>query len=108
MSEQVEYISIDKYIFSIEDLKARVEATKSIIEGMEQSLLERATNPDKAGILQYRIDDGQVKIEAIYQDQSAMVKSIQAMRQLMHMWLADINNTAYGRVSRLTSNNNFC
>jgi hypothetical protein len=103
----VEYISIDKYILSIDDLVARIEATKGIIAGMEASLLERSIAPDKAGILQYRIDDGQVKIEAIYQDQAAMVKSIQAMRSLMHMWLADLNTNVSGRTFRLTSNNNF-
>jgi hypothetical protein len=109
------YLSIDKYVFSIEDLQARILATTQIIAGMEQALLERATGQTevggevgiKAGVIQYRIDDGQVKIETIFQDITAMSKSIEALRQLRKGWLADLNNEVTGRVFRLTSNNNF-
>jgi hypothetical protein len=111
-----EYVSVTKYVFSIADLEARIVATKQIIEGMEAALLERVTGETgvvgeekgaNGGVIQYRIDDGQVKIETIFADVTTMTKSIAALRELMKGWLTDLNNTATGRVMRLTSNNNF-
>lgn len=100
------YISIEKYIFSKQDLLDRINATTAIINSMEETLLARATG-SKAGIIQYRIDDGQSKIETIYQDAAVMAKSISVLRDLRKGWLADLNTSLHGRVMRLTSNNNF-
>lgn len=104
----IEYLSVEKYVLSITNLEDRVTKTWEMIQAMEELLLTRASDTDASGAIQYRIDDGQVKIEAMYPDQSAFVKTIKALRELLQMWIADLNTAKNGRVFRLTSNNNFC
>lgn len=103
----IEYLSVEKYVLSITNLEERVTKTWEMIQAMETLLLTRATDSDANGAIQYRIDDGQVKIEAMYPDQSTFVKTIKALRELLHIWVADLNASKNGRVFRLTSNNNF-
>lgn len=103
----IEYLSVEKYVLSITNLEERVTKTWEMIQAMETLLLTRATDSDANGAIQYRIDDGQVKIEAMYPDQSTFVKTIKALRDLLHIWVADLNASKSGRVFRLTSNNNF-
>jgi hypothetical protein len=81
------------------DLKERVRRINLIIDALETSALDAASN---AGITGYNLDDGQTKINQTYRSPEEITRSIVAFESIKQRYINKIN----GSVVRLVDGRN--
>lgn len=72
------YTDITVYIRCASDIRQKIARIDSIIELLEDSLLNNALD---SGIEEYSLDDGQTKIKSVLRDPSAIEKAILALEK---------------------------
>lgn len=96
----VYYDSSVIYIQSATTLQGKITRIDAIITALEDTALTAAANDN---ILEYELNDGQVKIRTEYRGTDAVFKSIKAFEQLRQMYVNRLNN----RHMRLIDSKNF-
>jgi hypothetical protein len=98
------YISVEKYLecaTSIQDKIARLDVIiLALMTAMEKAALTGQFE-------EYRIDDGQVKIETIYRDINALSKSLDFLELQRERYLNKLFTRNNGRITRLVDGRNF-
>lgn len=90
----VEYMTMPEYFESKSKLIGKVATYDLLIESMEKSIL-LAT--DSGHLIQYELDDGQMKCRSQYRNVSAMADAITGLEKLRQMYINRYN----GRTNRL-------
>ena len=72
------YLDISTYIGCSQDIKDKIARIDAIIELLEDSELKGA---GKAHIEEYKLNDGQTRIETVFRDPSAIEKAILALER---------------------------
>lgn len=70
------YTTISQYIESKTDTLARIQAYESLISTMELKLIDSTSNSD---IINFSMDDGQMKVQTTYRGVESMQKAINAL-----------------------------
>lgn len=89
-----EYCTITQYIESKCTLSAKIAAYDKLIEKMEMSVLEATTS---GHLVQYELDDGQMKCRAQYRSITDMTKALSGLEMLRQRYINRLN----GRVTVL-------
>jgi uncharacterized protein YdeI (BOF family) len=98
------YTSISKYLESAQSIKDKIDRLDVIILAMMTAMEAGVLNGAKG---EYRFDDGQVKIEEVFRDPNAMVKTIEALEKLKDMYRVRMDKNCNGSVTRLVDGKNF-
>lgn len=69
-------------------MEDKIDRIEAIITATEDAMLNAATNSDTK---EYRLDDGQTKINVAYQSMTDMTASITKLEQLKHYYINQIN-----------------
>lgn len=96
----VVYKSADIYIETATSLRDKITKIDAIITALTATALKSAATDN---ITEYRLDDGQTKIETIYKGTDAIFKSIHAFEKIKQMYINQLN----GRSMRLVDSKNF-
>ncbi len=92
------YYTIPQYIECQTTLLGKIQAYDKIIEGMELAYLEAVTS---GHLSEYSMDDGQMKVRAIYRSITDMNMAIQGLEQIRQRYINRYN----GRVRVMRSGN---
>lgn len=104
MSAPVVYFSVRQYLESCSSLQAKIDALNNIITNM---MIAMASMASGGSFEPYKFDDGQTRIEVLYQNPDSMAKALIALQNLQDMLRARQFNNANGRMSRLVPGENF-
>jgi len=104
MADPVVYFSVRQYLESCSSLQAKIDALESIITNM---MVTTASMASTGAFEPYRFDDGQTKIEILYQNPESMAKALMALQTLQDQLRARQFNNANGRVTRMVPGENF-
>lgn len=98
------YVSVEKYLECATSIKDKIARLDLIILSMFTAV-EKAVLTGQ--FEEYRLDDGQVKIETVYRDITALTKTMQQLETLRDMYVAKLNTNVNGRMVRLVDSKNF-
>lgn len=100
----ITYYKIEDYMSSCSGNEARVAAINTILDNMQTAMIAGALTSNKQ---EYRLDDGQTKIEVVYRDFNALSASYKQLLEVKEMILQTMNNNKNGRVVRRIDSKNF-
>src|SRR5688572_18806198 len=100
----ITYYKISEYLETVSSLEARLTAVKAILDNMQTAMIAGALNSNKQ---EYRMDDGQTKIEVVYADFKALTAAYKDMLTVKDILLATLNINAQGRITRRIDSKNF-
>jgi hypothetical protein len=98
------YYSVRQYLESCTSLQAKINGLETVLANMIVSYASAAAGDS---FQPYRFDDGQTKIELLYQSPEAMSKAIKDLQNLVTSLRAQQFNNANGRVMRMVPGENF-
>lgn len=104
MAAPVVYYSVKQYLESCTSLQAKINGLENVLANM---IIAYGTAAAGESFQPYRFDDGQTKIEVLYQSPEAMEKSIKSLQNTLTSLRAQQFNNAYGRVGRMVPGENF-
>lgn len=104
MSEPVAYYSVRQYLESCSSLQSKIDGLNNIISNM---LVAYASAAAGDSFSPYRFDDGQTRIEVLYQNPESMLKAIEGLQKLQNLLRSQQFNNANGRVTRCVPGENF-
>lgn len=90
----LEYTTLDVYLESKSKSIGKIATYDLIIEGLEQTLLKSTAS---GHIVQYEMDDGQMKVRTAYRNVKELIASMEGLIRLRQYYI----NRANGRVTRL-------
>jgi hypothetical protein len=95
------YYSENQYIQSQTDLLGKITAIDNVINALNTSLLNAATNQN---IQEYSLNDGQTQIRTVYRTMDSIINGITALERVKQRYLAQLNGN---RVVRGVDSSNF-
>lgn len=104
MADPVVYFSVRQYLESCASLQAKIDGLGTIITNM---IIATASMASSGAFEPYRFDDGQTKIEILYQNPESMAKALLALQNLQERLRATQFTNANGRVARMVPGENF-
>jgi hypothetical protein len=90
----LDYMSIDQYFECKSKLIGKIATYDILINSMEQSILKATVS---GHLIQYEMDDGQMKVRAQYRNIDDMTKAMNGLIKIRQMYV----NQASGRSIRL-------
>lgn len=93
-----EYTSISQYVDSKQSVLEKIQAYDRLIVAMEETLLNGITS---GHLIQYELDDGQMKVRAQYRNVTDMTKALNGLEMLRQRYVNRYN----GRCIRLVGGN---
>lgn len=100
----ITYTSIGQYLEAATSIIAKIDRLDTIILSMMTAMERGILKADKG---EYRFEDGQVKIEEVFRDPNAMVKTIENLERLKDLYRVRLDRNSTGRVFRLVDGKNF-
>lgn len=88
------YITISQYVEQKSKLVGKIATYDILIESMEGAIV---TGIESGHLIQYEMDDGQMKVRAQYRDIGQMTEAISALEKIRQMYINRLN----GRTIRL-------
>lgn len=82
------------YIVDATTTEDKINRIEDVIDALMTTMLEASLNQD---ITEYRLDDGQTKVQTIYRSVEQIRKSIEGLEALIEMYKAKVQ----GRIVRL-------
>lgn len=83
-----EYMTITQYFESKSKLIGKIETYDLLIEGMEKAILEATVS---GHLLQYELDDGQMKVRSQFRDIGSMNKALLGLEQARQRYISRFN-----------------
>jgi len=96
----IEFDSATIYVQSATTLEDKIARYDAIITALETSVLAAS---EKAGVSEYSLDDGQVKIKSVYRNPDEVAATIKAFMAIREVYVNRLN----GRHMRLVDSKNF-
>ena len=84
----IEYVTISQYIQSKSTILDKIKAYDTLILAMESSIL---TGIESSHLIQYELDDGQMKVRAQYRNISDMTNAMVGLEKLRQMYINRYN-----------------
>ena len=91
-------MSIDQYFECKSKLIGKIATYDIIIEGMEKAILESTVS---GHLIQYELDDGQMKVRTMYRSTKDMIASMEGLIRIRQYY----KNSHNGRVTRMVGGN---
>lgn len=98
------YVSIFKYLECATSIADKIAKIDLIILNMLTALEKAALTGQ---FEEYRLDDGQVKIETIYKDPKALTNTVRILEELKQYYANLLHTSQNGRIVRLVDGRNF-
>ena len=93
-----EYMTIEQYVECKSELIGKIATYDLLIKNMESAILKGAVS---GHLIQYEMDDGQMKVRAQYRNIDDMTKAMTGLIRIREMY----RNQANGRRIRLVGGN---
>ena len=100
----ITYYKIEEYMETCANLEARLAAVRTILTNRQTAMITGALTSNRQ---EYRMDDGQTKIEVVYADFKSLAASYKEMLNVEALLLATLNTNAQGRITRRIDSKNF-